>query len=114
MPIRPKKKCEICGFTNSSILHRHHVIPRKDPRSTNYNTNLAILCPNCHSLVHSGEYTISGIYQTSEGTEAIWFKKGSPPPFPKELWSVQDNPLVLTLKGEKDDFEGEEYWKKIL
>ena len=107
MGLRPKEKCEICGLKKSTILHRHHIIPRVDERSTNYDYNLAILCPNCHSLVHSGEYIIIGVYHTSGGTKPIWFHKNGVAPFPKEFWNVKENPLVLTLRGEDDDLPDE-------
>lgn len=95
---RPKIKCEVCGVSDANILHRHHIIPRQDSRSTNDDSNLAILCPNCHSLVHSGKIIIIGVYQTTEGLSSVWFKKGEEAPFPEELWKVKDNPLVITLK----------------
>ncbi len=93
--LRPKIKCEICGLNDSSILHRHHIIPRRDKRSTNSDNNLAILCPNCHSKVHTGELIIIGVYQSTDGKSLVWFKKDTIPPFPKEQWLVKDNPLVV-------------------
>jgi len=98
MKKRPKIKCEICGNDNKRILHRHHIIPRHDPRSTNSDNNLAILCPNCHSSVHTGELIIIGVYKTTSGTEVLWFKEGDEPPLPKKNWRVKENPLVITLK----------------
>lgn len=108
--LRPKTTCEVCGFANSAILHRHHIIPRQDPRSTNSDANLSVLCPNCHSLVHTGELVIIGVYSTTDGTKSLWFKKGEEPPLPKEFWKVQDNPLVITIGGTEDDLpdKGEE------
>lgn len=98
MSLRPKICCEICGLTKKSILHRHHIIPRSDSRSTNSDNNLAILCPNCHSNVHAGDITIIGLYKTTGGLQLMWFKKGEDPPLPKEHWRVKENPLVITLK----------------
>lgn len=103
MPLKPKVCCEICNLNKKAILHRHHIIPRVDPRCVNKDYNIAVLCPNCHSRVHSGEFIIIGTYQTSDGFETIWFKKGDSPPIPKELWIVKDNPLVITLSGGEDD-----------
>lgn len=106
MTLRPKKNCEICGFSKKAVLHRHHIIPRTDPISTNKDNNLAILCPNCHSCVHTGEFVIIGIYQTSTGKELMWFKKDEKPPIPKEFWIVKDNPLVIRSKnGRKDEIK---------
>lgn len=101
--LRPKKICEICSFSKSNVLHRHHIIPRQDERCTNSNGNLAILCPTCHSLVHSGHFVIVGVYPSTNGQQLVWFKKGEEPPFPKEFWFVKENPLVKTLKGDEDD-----------
>lgn len=108
MTLRPKIKCEICGLTQKTILHRHHIIPRADPRSTNSDNNLAILCPNCHSSVHAGDIIIIGLYETSAGQELLWFYKGEKPPIPQKFWKIKENELVHTLKhgqqmkGDKD------------
>ena len=44
-------RCEKCNFDVVEILHAHHVIPRsrggKDEES-----NLSLLCPNCHAIEH--------------------------------------------------------------
>ena len=98
MTLRPKIKCEICGLKDKSILHRHHIIPRRDERSTNNDNNLAILCPNCHSKVHTGEFIIIGVYSSTEGKSLIWFRKDENPPFPKDQWLIKDNPLVIMKK----------------
>lgn len=103
MALRPKIYCEMCGLTKKAILHRHHIVPRVDPRSTNSDNNLAILCPNCHSYVHSGDFIIIGLYQSTGGLQLLWYKKGEDPPLPKEFWRVKDNPLVTTIKGDEDD-----------
>lgn len=98
--LRPKKTCEICGLNKPKVLHRHHIVPRQDPNSTDVDNNLAILCPTCHSLVHTGEFVIIGVYSTTDGTKSLWFKKGEEPPLPEEFWKVVDNPFVIT--GSKD------------
>jgi len=103
MTLRPKVSCEICSLDKKAILHRHHIIPRTDPRSTNSDANLAILCPNCHSCVHTGEIIIIGLYNTTDGLQLMWFKKGEDPPIPKEFWRVKDNSLVIMLGGDEDD-----------
>jgi len=98
--IRKANKCEICG-KKEPVLHKHHIIPRTDPRSTNKNENLALICPNCHTRVHLGEIIIIGLYKSTAGFNLVWFKKNEKPPFPEEFWLVKDNPLVITLKGGK-------------
>lgn len=49
--------CAICGW-NKAICDIHHIKHRKNG-GTDDNTNLVILCPNCHREIHSGvsEYT---------------------------------------------------------
>jgi hypothetical protein len=110
--LRPKIQCEICNIKKKAILHRHHIVPRPDPRSTNSDNNLAILCPNCHSCVHTGEIVIVGIYDTTDGSQLLWFKNGEEPPLPKEFWKIKDNPLVITLNGEDDDYPERKKWYK--
>lgn len=105
---RPKIRCEVCNLAKKSILHRHHIIPRCDERCSNNDYNLAILCPNCHSTVHTGEITIIGVYDSSDGPVLMWFKKNENPPLPKEFWKVGENPLIKTLNGEEDDLPEEE------
>lgn len=90
-----KKKCEVCGWTQT--LHLHHIIPRCDKRCTDSLQNLAVLCPNCHNLVHSGDIIIVGVYSSTAGRKLMWFRKGEPPPLEESLWKIhpKDNPLVL-------------------
>lgn len=59
-------KCEIneCGETLN--LHKHHIIERTEVNTTNDPFNLAILCPSCHSKVHSGHLKIIGIYPSTK------------------------------------------------
>ncbi|MFA5049005.1 MAG: HNH endonuclease signature motif containing protein [Patescibacteria group bacterium] len=105
--IRSKVCCEICGIKQKNILHYHHIIPKKDKRCTNSNINIAIVCPNHHSLIHSGEIIIIGVYQTTDGTKLMWFYKNEPAPLEKEFWQIKNNPLVITIKGELDDLPEE-------
>ena len=100
LEMRIKNQCEVCGEKNKKILHRHHIIPRCDKRSTNKDGNIAILCPNCHSLVHSGEIIIIGLYESTNGKRLMWFKKGALAPIEKEFWLIKQNPLIV--KGEKN------------
>lgn len=50
--LRADSKCEICLFDFSSILILHHIMPVKLGGSAHH-TNLIVLCPNCHGLVHN-------------------------------------------------------------
>lgn len=55
-------KCEIEECQEKINLHLHHIIERTEENTTNDSFNLAILCPNHHSAVHSGDLQIIGIY----------------------------------------------------
>jgi len=61
-PKRPKIQCEVCGESDSSILERHHIIERTDLNCTNDDFNIAILCPSCHTKLHTGRLKIIGVY----------------------------------------------------
>ena len=63
-----KNKCEIdgCEVTDSKILHLHHIIERTEINTSNHPNNLAILCPNHHSFVHSGRLKIIGVYPSTK------------------------------------------------
>lgn len=103
--MRKKIKCEICGLKESNILHRHHIIPRCDSRCTNHDKNIAILCPNCHTKVHTGDFIILGLYSSTEQKTLVWYKRGENPPIPESCWLVKNNNLVTTLlDGKQDDF----------
>lgn len=45
------RSCCVCGFDFSPILHKHHIRPRSEG-GANEPRNIAVLCPNCHMLVH--------------------------------------------------------------
>lgn len=95
--LKPQKdKCEICGANNKAYLHAHHIIPRRDYRSTDNWDNIAICCANCHNLVHSGDIIIIGVYYTTNGRQLMFHKKGEEPMLPEEFWLIKDNPLVIT------------------
>jgi len=94
-----KDSCEICDFSNPDALNVHHIIPRCDPRCTNNNENLAIVCHSCHDLIHAGHITIIGVYASTGGRKLMWFREGEDPPIDKEFWLVKENPLVLRKKG---------------
>lgn len=91
-----KDKCEICG--GKEALHIHHIIPQCDPRCTNDNSNLVIVCATDHSLIHEGIITIIGVYKTTGGRKLMWFRHGEEPPLEKEYWLIKENPLVIRKK----------------
>ena len=90
-----KNECEICGYNNPAALNIHHIIPRCDPRSTNNNYNLSVVCHICHDLIHAGQITIIGVYDSTAGRKLMWFKEGQEPPLEKQFWKIKDNPLVI-------------------
>jgi hypothetical protein len=61
-----KKYCEVCNENDEKILHLHHIVERVDPNCTNDNSNLAILCPNCHSSLHLGRIKIVGVFPSTK------------------------------------------------
>ena len=70
------KSCEICGLDSASALERHHIIPRSDPRSTDYESNIAVICGSCHNEVHLGLKIIEGRYMTTGGQRLFWHMSG--------------------------------------
>ena len=63
-----KNKCEIatCNITDSNLLHLHHIIERTEVNTTNDHLNLALLCANCHTLVHTGKIKIIGVFPSTK------------------------------------------------
>ena len=102
-----KHFCEICEFDRPAALNFHHIIPRCDPRSSNDNHNLAVVCHTCHDLIHAGEITIIGVYSSTGGRRLMWFRIGEDPPLEREFWKIKDNPMVVMRKEsfEKDNIQ---------
>lgn len=63
------KPCPICNQSVKLVCHHIHGrdIPRWDEQ-----WNHGWVCPNCHDLVHDGQYIIEGNFQGV----LIWHKKG--------------------------------------
>jgi len=93
-----KDRCEICGYDRFAAINYHHIIPRCDPRCTNDNHNIAVVCHICHDLIHAGEITIIGVYSSTAGRKLLWFKVGEEPPLEKEFWKIRENPMVVRKK----------------
>lgn len=76
-------KCSICGSKNK--LESHHINMQKDFIDTpngkinnkkkhilkDSNANIVVLCSKCHDNLHSGNFTISGITNTTSGIKVI-------------------------------------------
>lgn len=46
-----KKNCQVCKEENAN-LHVHHI---DENHKNNRENNLLTVCPNCHSLIHTGK-----------------------------------------------------------
>lgn len=64
-----QKPCEICGI--KTFLEVHHIRGRKI-HNCNHPSNLADLCPNCHTNVHHGIIVIENRVLTTDGYELLW------------------------------------------
>lgn len=58
--------CEICGETDTAVLHKHHIVERTDPNTSHDDMNLAIICSNCHNKVHDGSIEIVGVFPSTQ------------------------------------------------
>lgn len=92
-----KDKCEVCGFDNPGALNIHHIVPRCDPRCSNDNNNLSVLCHTCHDLVHVGDIILLGVYPSTanSGRTLMWHRRDDVPPLDEGDWRVKSNPLVI-------------------
>lgn len=63
--IEEKGACEICGYHFKPILQIHHIEPLHVGGSDEL-TNLAILCPNCHKMIHALDSSYSGKFGGAE------------------------------------------------
>lgn len=58
--------CEVCGCTDKEVLHHHHIIEQTEKNTSNDPFNLAVLCANCHNLLHqSDKLEIIGVYPST-------------------------------------------------
>ena len=74
-----KEFCEIYGCeAPKEALHWHHIIERTEINTCNNSYNLAVLCANCHNLVHAGVIEIIGVYPSTNrfGRKLIYKKNG--------------------------------------
>ena len=56
-------KCEICGRRNEDITPDIHHIKSREDGGSNRESNLIVLCPNCHKRAHAGAITHSELKQ---------------------------------------------------
>ena len=100
--------CELCRISGELVrMHVHHIIPRCDRRCVNDNSNLAVVCPNCHDDVHSGRKTIVGVYGSTSGRRVLFYSGDIPPIdfLEREYWHIlpEDNPHVLMGIAKKEN-----------
>ncbi len=60
---RSKKGCSICGW-NKASCDIHHIVHRKHG-GTNDNSNLIVVCPNCHREIHEHNPPASELQEKS-------------------------------------------------
>lgn len=73
-----KINCEVCGENDKEVLHFHHIIFRSEVNSNNKPENLAVLCSNCHNLLHFGRIKIIGVWPSTkiQGRLLVYIKDG--------------------------------------
>jgi 5-methylcytosine-specific restriction endonuclease McrA len=73
-----KINCEVCGENNKEVLHAHHIVFRSDVNSNNKPNNMAILCSNCHNLLHHNRIKIIGVWPSTknQGRLLVYVKDG--------------------------------------
>ena len=64
-----KARCDICE--KQSFLERHHISGRTI-HNAEHLSNIANICPTCHTEVHYGKIIIEKWLQTTSGLELIW------------------------------------------
>ena len=65
-----KLNCEICK-KSFDFKDKHHITSKRYG-GTNSSSNLAIICPNCHRLVHKGLVIIEGRFDSDKGNILVW------------------------------------------
>lgn len=58
--------CEICKEDDKATLHKHHIVERTDPNTSNDDMNLAIVCSNCHNKIHHGNIEVIGVFPSTQ------------------------------------------------
>lgn len=53
---RAQRGCMLCGW-NEALCDIHHIKPRKEG-GTDDNSNLVVVCPNCHRKIHCGKICV--------------------------------------------------------
>ena len=66
-------KCDVCK--QERFLQRHHIRGRKIPNAE-HPSNIANVCPTCHTEIHYGKIIIEGWFQSTNGMTMIWHYDG--------------------------------------
>lgn len=82
-------KCELCG--GECPLEKHH-IHSKCYGGDNKPSNIAMLCPTCHVLVHRGYVILEGRFDSTNGSVLVYHKYNE-----KSITGCQ--PKVYLMKG---------------
>lgn len=104
-----KEYCEIeeCGVTNKKLLHWHHIVERTEVGTCNNPWNLAVICSNCHNLIHAGEIRIIGVYPATnkQGRILVYERNGKKNVEGLDQPYFQHKPaaMKLHLKEEEDE-----------
>ena len=101
-----KHECEICGNKNTKILHKHHIIPRKEIGTSNDPFNLCIICPSCHSRLHAGEIIIIGVYPSTKfpnNRTVIYKDNGVPNIEGIEQPYIKNKPKQMSIRKDNEE-----------
>lgn len=87
------KSCELCGFDFWPVLESHHAIPISEGGQDDA-SNIAVLCPTCHAIVHHfrGHYE-SYMNENSGGRAVAWQKNTE--------WQLETYAVELGLNTEQ-------------
>ena len=107
------RNCEICK--SEKFLESHHIIHQADSNNgfvepgskTHRASNIAVLCDFCHKEHHSGNLTIYGWVDTSNGRILKWSRKSLPQIHEistKQICfeNIKDSLKFLLSKGKKE------------
>lgn len=108
-----RRKCQICGSTESDNLEVHHIRERQtsslagrlaDGSSVHAQSNLAVICDSCHDEIHRGNLEVQPPIQTSDGPEESVSVIGSSASAntnahvkAKSKWSAEEQTTIETV-----------------
>lgn len=74
-----RHECYLCGIrkdpevkgSGRSLIEVHHIVEQSEG-GKNHERNKVAVCSNCHSRIHTGEFTIRGWFMSTKGWILIW------------------------------------------